>query len=425
MPAADITVSAKFVAIGSHVALRGITLYESLRVAIDAAPAGSASSPDEIILLKSIELPESGTEGYAINKHIRLTSGDSAGNTITRKSGFTGSLFTVSSGASLALDGSPNALTIDGDNVPAVLALITVTGGTLNMSDGATLKNNRNTTIANTPANQGGGVRVASGGSFTMNGGTISGNAIGNNTNGNGGGVYVSGSGSRFEMKGGTISGGGLTKNAANGGGVMVGTGASFVMTAGSIIGNTATNGGAVYNSNGTFTLTAGSVTGNNATNYGGAVYIIGDSSLFEMQGGTIGGSEVSEVNTAANGNGVYVGEDGKFAMSGAASLKGKNGVHVRYNATSVSMEGAATVDPDNDQIYLETGKFVTLTGNLTGPSPRAKIQPESTTVGTQVLGGTGTLIENNEAKFNLYIPPTIYSGAANRIDIYGNIASP
>jgi hypothetical protein len=419
MPAAEITVTAEFVATGSHAARRGVTLYESLKAAIDAAPALSASSPGEITLLRSITLPEGvETAGYVINKHIRLASGGAGGNTITRNSGFTGSLFTVDSGASLTLDGSPNALVIDGSGINVTAAIIAVEGGTLNMYDGVTLKDNRNTTITTTLANQGGGVRVTGGGSFTMNGGTISGNAIGDNTNGNGGGVYVSGNGSRFEMQGGTIDGSGLTRNAANGGGVMVGNGASFVMTGGSITGNTATNGGAVYNSNATFTMTAGSITGNEAKGYGGAVYIIGASSLFEMQGGTIGGSG-SAKNTApaSNGNGVYVGNFGVFAMSGTASLMG-NGVHMSGSATSISIEGEAMVDPVNDQIYLESayliaGKFVTLSGNLTGTAPRARIQPAFfIPLLTKVLGGDGTLVHDNKAMFDLYDGSTSYPGA-------------
>jgi hypothetical protein len=423
MPAADVTVTAEFAAIASYTARRGTTFYMSLKDAIDAATTGSASSPDEITLLKSITLPEVGTEGYAINNHIKLVSNGSGADIITRETGFSDSLFTVGSGASLALDGSLHALVIDGNNISATAALIAVEGGTLNMGDGVTLKNNWNTTTTAIAAHQGGGARVADGGSFTMNGGTISGNTIGNTTNGNGGGVYVSGTGSRFEMQGGTIGGSGLAKNtAANGGGIMVGNGAFFVMTAGSITGNKAANGGAVFNSNAAFTMITGSITENDATGYGGAVYIIGASSRFEMQGGAIGGSG-SAKNTAGNGNGVYVGNSGEFAMSGIASLMG-NGVYVKNTAASVSIEGQATVDPVNDRIYLESGKFVTLSGDLSGTGIRARLQPETSASGTKVLDGAGTLVPHNKAKFAVIISSIPYPGASC-IDDNGQITAP
>jgi hypothetical protein len=468
MPAADITVIAEFVSIVSYAASRGTTLYTSLQDAIDAAPVGSAGSPDQIILLKSITLPEGAETTYTISKHIRLVSGGSGTNTITRKNTFTnGSLFTVNSGASLTLDGSPNALVIDGNNVLATAALITVNGGTLNMYDGVTLCNNRNT---NTATIHGGGARVVNGGSFTMSGGTISGNTAG----GNGSGVYVYGTSSRFEMQGGIIGGSDLAKNTAgnngggvyvgnggsfalsgaaeiagntavNGGGVMVSGGASFVMTAGSITENTATSsGGGVDISVASFTMTAGfitgnkalngggvcivggsnpaqfdmqggSITGNSASSNGGGAHISGTDSLFKIQGGTIGGT--GEANTATgSGGGVYVANPGVFAMSGAASLIG-NGVHV---FGTITMEGGARVI--DEWVYLASGTVITLKGPMTGTAPVAVIHPAVTTPGTPVLTGTGTLVEDHEAKFDLYISSTTYSGASNRIDSAGEI---
>jgi hypothetical protein len=151
---------------------------------------------------------------------------------------------------------------------------------------------------------------------------------------------------------------------------------------------------------------------GNNNSGQGGGANV-GTSGTFNMKGGTIGGNGTNERNSASNGNGVYVGNSGAFAMSGSASLIG-NGVHMSSNATSVSIEGEATVDPVNDQIYLETGKYVTLSGDLTGsaPAPRARIQPASLTNGIKVLGGEGTLVHDNKDMFVLYNGSTSYSGA-------------
>jgi hypothetical protein len=164
----------------------------------------------------------------------------------------------------------------------------------------------------------GGGVRV-DGGTFTMNGGTISGNS------GKGGGVYV-GRGT-FNMSGGTISGNTSYKSLSydyrgnyrgysdgEGGGVYVDSG-TFNMSGGVISGNTAerNGGGGMYVNGGTFTMLGGTISGNTAAsdNYdssGGGV-IIGGNGTFTMQGGTISD------NTSSNGGGgVYVGS-GTFTM--------------------------------------------------------------------------------------------------------------
>ena len=92
-------------------------------------------------------------------------------------------------------------------------------------------------------------VRVCGYGSFTMYGGTITGNHV----NGNGGGVYVDGTNGSFTMYGGTI-----TNNSAtgSGGGVYVdGKRSSFIMYGGTITNNSAKNsGGGVYVGNETQT---------------------------------------------------------------------------------------------------------------------------------------------------------------------------
>jgi hypothetical protein len=95
-------------------------------------------------------------------------------------------LFTVPGTITLVLD---NNLTLNGNNKKA--RLVRLEGGALVMKAGATLR-----------GSTGGGVSVASGGSFTMNGGTISGNSASYY----GGGVYV-GRGNRFVKTGGTIDG--------------------------------------------------------------------------------------------------------------------------------------------------------------------------------------------------------------------------
>jgi hypothetical protein len=130
-------------------------------------------------------------------------------------------------------------------NVTASASLLTVSGGSLTVSAGVTLQNNKN-------AGNGGGVCVSgSSSSFTMDGGEISGNtAYSIGGDGYGGGVYVTGSGN-FKMTDGSISGNvadGKLMEGGGGGGVCVsGNGSNFTMSGGTIGGNTANSGGGVH----------------------------------------------------------------------------------------------------------------------------------------------------------------------------------
>ena len=143
--------------------------------------------------------------------------------------------------------------------------------------------------------NNGGGVSVSSGSTFTMNGGTITKNKTGNS----GGGVYVD-SGSTFTMNGGTITG---NNAGSNGGGVYVTSGGTFTMNGGTITGNNAgSNGGGVcVFSDSTFTMNGGIITGNNSTNnnykniYSGGVYV-------SSKGSFIVSGEVNITNNWKNG---------------------------------------------------------------------------------------------------------------------------
>jgi len=99
------------------------------------------------------------------------------------------------------------------------------------------------------------GVAVYDGGSFTMKGGTISGNDLG-----------VGIPGGTFFMTGGQISG-----NTHGGVHVYDGPGSTFTMSGGSISGNTNYDGGGVYvETYGDFTMNGGSISGNIADRGGG-----------------------------------------------------------------------------------------------------------------------------------------------------------
>ena len=125
-----------------------------------------------------------------------------------------------------------------------------------------------------------GGVYIETNGSFTMNGGTITGNNISY-----GGGVFNYGT---FTMNGGKIEG----NKASEGGGVY--NAGTFKMNEGTIEGNKAEFGGGVYNA-GTFTMTEGTIKDNTAYEKGGGVYCYNS---FVKEGGEIDGSIESRAGT-------------------------------------------------------------------------------------------------------------------------------
>jgi hypothetical protein len=140
------------------------------------------------------------------------------------------------------------------------------------------------------------------GGSFIMNGGTLTGNNIYNK----GGAVYVKAG--VFTMNGGAISGNNSTNYA--GGGVCVESG-TFTMMNGTISGNTANRGGGVYVVSGTFTMNGGTISGNTTSSGGGGGVYVERGAAFIKSGtaGIIYGSNASEgqANKASDGQAVYV----------------------------------------------------------------------------------------------------------------------
>jgi uncharacterized repeat protein (TIGR02543 family) len=195
-------------------------------------------------------------------------------NRVIKLSG-NGSLFTIKEGVTLILDKNLILLGID-DNYRYFRLVNVSDGGKLTMNQGAKIT-----------GNTGGGVHLGDLGTFTMNGGEISGNT------------------------------------ASSGGGVYIGFFGTFTMNGGKISGNTASSGGGVHiNSDSTFTMNGGEISGNTASSGGGGVYvsrsIIGGGTFFTMSGGEISG------NTASSGGGVYVDSSGTtFTKSGGGTITG------------------------------------------------------------------------------------------------------
>ena len=139
-------------------------------------------------------------------------------------------------GHNITMKGSDPAIKVDGTNT-GINASLVITDC------------NGKGTITHAKGENGAAVKVCGFGSFTMYGGTITGNHV----NGSGGGVCIEGTNGSFTMYGGSITNNSATNS---GGGVYVdGKRSSFTMYGGSITNNSATkNGGGVYVGNETQT---------------------------------------------------------------------------------------------------------------------------------------------------------------------------
>lgn len=186
----------------------------------------------------------------------------------------------------------------------------------------------------------GGGVCAQTSGTFTMYGGTINNNHSATDA----GGVMVWGGGAM------NIDGGTIRDNTADGSGGGIRTNSyKFIISGNSVIeNNTAVKGGGVYYGSSSNTMTiseSARISGNTATRYGGGIYFDKEGSL-TMNGGSITG------NTATgDGGGVYFGGD-TFSISG-----------------NLDISGNKKAGADNN-VYLPTNKYITIAGALTGSKP-------------------------------------------------------
>ena len=175
----------------------------------------------------------------------------------------TGRVIEVKNGANLTLVDNAETKTEKYFNKDSTGLWTLATGTTENTVTGGVI------TGGNVGGSTGGGVKIVSGGTFTMTGGNIAGC-----TARAGGGVDVGGT---FTMTGGSIAG--CVATGASGGGVYVETGGIFEMSGGSIADCTAAskgaNGGGICNE-GTTTLSGSAKVQNchvETTGYGGGVF--------------------------------------------------------------------------------------------------------------------------------------------------------
>jgi len=269
-------------------------------------------------------------------------------------------------------------------------------GGGVYMEDSSVFTMQNGDIKDNHAGSHGGGV-YNKGGAFAMHDGTISGHII----NSYGGGVYNEGcsmwdsvTGNTYYIGSFTMSGGTISGNKAVYGGGVYNYQATFAMGNNAVIfDNTALQyGGGVLNTGyydsgsstwyGIFTMSGkAAVTGNTAgyiNNYGGAGGGIHNGALFEMYNGTISSNTLLTFNYGGGGGGVYSGYSSIFNMyagmisdntavdfrngGGGMSLSGCD-----FNMSGGSITGNRTPDGNGGGIHNSGGSFNMTGGSITG----------------------------------------------------------
>lgn len=234
---------------------------------------------------------------------------------------------------------------------------------------GGTISGNH--TDANCWGPDGAGVEIQNG-TFKMYGGTISDNYEEKTGSDGGGGVCAHTSGT-FTMYDGTISN---NHSVTEAGGVTVWGYGAMNIYGGTIRNNTAdNNGGGIWTNINGFIISGNSVIENNTAVKGGGVFYQGDSS----SNMTISESARISGNTATgNGGGIYFKDKGTLTMNGG-SITGNTatgdggGVYFGGDTFSISgnldISGNKKAGADNN-VYLPTNKYITIAGALTGSKP-------------------------------------------------------
>ena len=288
-----------------------------------------------------------------------ITIAPVSGENVTITAGVDQPVFNITGGGELTLGGGGGTVTIDGGEETdrnGSSSLITVgTNGTLNITTGATIRNNR------LSAGNGGGIRVK-GGTVEMTGGNIT-KCQGAKF---GGGVYIT-SGT-FNMSGGIIDGCFCTGGSVwGGGGVTIGSQGIFNMSGNATIQNCrARIGGGVYVDGGTFNMSGGKILKNVAegskTNGqwgGGGVFVTGAGS-FTLTGGTISNNNVS--GTSATG--------GAISLNGTPTFE----CEVGEIGTGIIIENN-THNAVQDQINMRAGVKLAITKDDSPRTLASRIQ--------------------------------------------------
>ena len=216
----------------------------------------------------------------------------------------------------------------------------------------------------------GGGIKIDSASSVTMNGGNITGN-----TANYGGGVYVGdfSGGSSFTLNDGSIDNNTATGNTGFGGGVFVDDSGykkdanTVTMNGGTVAENTAKTGGGVYSWD-AFIMNGGSIEDNTAENAGGVMARSNtatgkDYSAFTMNDGVISGNEATDIQSASGKGSSAIGFQGKGSKK-AAIL---NGGVIRDNENTKSKYSTpiASTPTNVSNNFVQISDSVIFCGNV------------------------------------------------------------
>ena len=291
----------------------------------------------------------------AINSYAYIENGELTTGAYVLTDNIDGNI-TVTGEVTLCLNGH----TITGDGNGSVITVSENANFTLCdcQETGKITGGTGNNTTTDVNDTYGGGVLVY--GSFTMSGGTISGNNAYC-----GGGVYVYGT---FTMYGGKIS-----NNSASYGGVYVY--GSFTMSGGTISGNNAiASSGGVYVSGGTFEMSGGEISGNNAYCGGGVYVTFGSDNIggtFKMTGGTISANNSMLCGGVGVEYSTFIMEDGSIVGNIGENFAGGvllNSCTFKMSGTPVITGNKATIDEIQveNNVRLFGDNKITVTGELT-----------------------------------------------------------
>ena len=287
-----------------------------------------------------------------------------SGSTVTVDAPGDTTAFNVS-GGELTLGGGGGTVTVDGGESSTrngSKSLITVgTGGTLNITTGATIQNNKMS------SGNGGGIAVSGGGTVNMDDGSIT-NCQGKSS---GGGIHIQNG--TFNMSGGTIDNCFATYQDSStwgGGGVSIGSKGIFNMSGNATIQNCrARIGGGVYVDRGTFNMSGGKILKNAAEGSksgnawgGGGVFVTSFSTnIFKLTGGYIQNNNVED--TSANspaggisvqggtfycvinniGNSIFISGNQSYKAGGRVGTLGPDDVYIRKGVRYATTENGDT----------------------------------------------------------------------------------
>lgn len=283
-----------------------------------------------------------------------------------------------------------------------------ITKGTFTMNGGS---------VSGNRANRGGGVAIIAG-TFTMNGGTVDGNATYQTgpQPGYGGGIYIadyegfsgapatySSGPATFTMKGGFIQ----NNNAQSvGGGILTfpqdGHKVTLNISGGTIENNTtASNGGGIcmYYRDTVLNMTGGKVLNNTAKYYGGGLYQYNAIDI------TVNGGEIRNNTAASSGGGAYLEYGSRLMLYGGEFTQNTanfgGGVDIQKN--SLFYMNGGTVKENTANIYgggvdINSGRFCMIDGTI----QENKAQHNGSSAGVYVqdvfeLGGTAKINPDND----------------------------